>query len=186
MPKIVPALLLIALASCGARNEAANQTNGGTAVDNATLTKMSLRSDAFQDGAAIPAQYTCDGANQSPALSWGEPPQGTKSLALVVDDPDAPNGTFRHWGAYDIPASTRSIAAGQSAGLQALNDMGKPGYGGPCPPKGHGAHRYRFKLFALSVERLEVGANPKVLDVETAATRHAIGRGELIGTYERR
>ena len=186
VPKVIPALLLIALASCGARNEAANQTNGGTAVDNATLTKMSLTSDAFQDGAAIPAQYTCDGANQSPALSWGEPPQGTKSFALVVDDPDAPNGTFRHWGAYDIPANTRSIATGQSAGLQATNDMGKPGYGGPCPPKGHGAHHYRFKLFALSVERLEVGANPKVLDVETGATRHAIGRGDLIGTYERR
>ena len=183
---LAPALLVAALASCGARNESANQANGERTVQNATLTKLSLTSDAFQDGQPIPRQYTCDGANTSPALSWGEPPQGTKSFALVVDDPDAPSGTFRHWGIYDIPASTRSIAAGGSVGSQAVNDMGKAGYGGPCPPPGHGTHHYHFKLFALDVERLDVGSNPKVLDVETAATWHSIAQGELIGTYERR
>jgi Raf kinase inhibitor-like YbhB/YbcL family protein len=183
---LAPALLIAALASCGSRDEPANQTNGGSAVDNATLARLDLSSDAFQDGQPIPTDYTCDGANRSPALRWGEPPAGTKSFALVVDDPDAPSGTYRHWGAYDIPASTRSLAAGQSAGTEVANDFGKPGYGGPCPPKGHGVHHYHFKLFALDVDRLDVSANAKVADVENAAKPHAIGQAELVGTYERK
>jgi Raf kinase inhibitor-like YbhB/YbcL family protein len=182
----VPALALIALASCGASNRASNETNGGTAVENATLTKLTLTSDAFKDGQPIPVQFTCDGPNQSPALRWSDPPAGTKSFALVVDDPDAPSGTFRHWAAYDIPASTRFLAAGQSVGAQAINDFGKTGYGGPCPPKGHGPHHYHFKLFALNVDRLNIGGGPKVLEVENEASRHAIAKGELIGTYERK
>jgi Raf kinase inhibitor-like YbhB/YbcL family protein len=181
-----PALALVALASCGARNEPSSRTDGGRPVENATLAQIRLTSDAFQDGQPIPTQYTCDGANQSPPLSWGEPPQGTRSLALVVDDPDAPSGTFRHWGAYDIPAATRSIAPGQASGTQAINDMNKPGYGGPCPPAGHGPHHYHFKLFALDVATLGLAGNPKVVDVENAASKHAIGRAELVGTYERR
>jgi hypothetical protein len=182
--KCAPALALIALASCGARNETAN--NGESAVENATLAKLNLTSDAFQNGAAIPAQYTCDGANRSPALQWSDPPPGTKSFALAVDDPDAPSGTFRHWGAYDIPPTVRSIGPGQAAGAQAINDMGKAGYGGPCPPPGHGPHHYRFKLFALNVGKLGLPANAKVADVEKAAQQHAIGQGELIATYERK
>jgi hypothetical protein len=177
---------LIVLASCGTKTQATNETSGGSAVENATLTKLSLTSDAFQNNGAIPAQYTCDGANQSPALSWGEPPQGTKSFALVVDDPDAPGGTHRHWGAFDIPANTRSIAAGQAIGSQAMNDSGKSGYAGPCPPPGHGVHHYHFKLFALGIDKLGVPANSKVADVENAASQHAVGQAELIGTYERR
>ena len=154
-------------------------------MDDATLAKLSLTSDTFQNGGAIPARFTCDGENRSPALSWGEPPPETKSFALVVDDPDAPSGTFHHWGAFDIPATTRSIGGGQAVGSPAVNDFGKPGYGGPCPPKGHGLHHYHFKLFALGVDRLRLWANAKVADVERAANQHAIGRGELIGTYER-
>ena len=180
------ALALVALASCGAGNHSANEAQEGRTVENATLAKLSLTSGAFQDGQAIPRQYTCDGANQSPPLNWGEPPPGTKSFALVVDDPDAPSGTFRHWGAYDISASARSIAAGQSIGSQAVNDFGKPGYGGPCPPKGHGPHHYHFKLFALDLDRLALGPSSKVIDVENEATKHAIGQGEVIGTYERK
>jgi Raf kinase inhibitor-like YbhB/YbcL family protein len=179
-------IALAALASCGAGSQPANEAEGGTAVENATLTKLELTSDAFQDGQAIPQQYSCDGADQSPPLRWGEPPAGTKSFALIVDDPDAPSGTFRHWGAFDIPAEARSLSAGQAAGTQAVNDFGKTGYGGPCPPKGHGVHHYHFKLFALGVERLGLGADAKVEDVEKAARRHAIGQAELIGTYERR
>src|SRR5690349_18723131 len=139
-------LALVALASCGASNRSRTETNGAAAVDNATLTKLSLTSDAFRNGQPIPTQYSCDGANHSPALHWDEPPQGTKSFALVIDDPDAPNGTFRHWGAYDIPASARSIAAGQSIGTEVNNDKGTKGYTGPCPPKGNGVHHYHFKL----------------------------------------
>jgi hypothetical protein len=183
---LAPAVMLIALAGCGARNQPSNESNGGSAVENATLTKLALTSDAFKNGQPIPVQYSCDGTNQSPALHWSDPPQATKSFALVIDDPDAPNGTFRHWGAYDIPASTRSIASGQKVGTEVNNDFGKPGYGGPCPPKGHGPHHYHFKLFALDVDRLGLPSGAKVADVENEATKHAIAQGELIGTYERK
>ena len=154
-------------------------------MENATLTKLSLTSDAFQNGHAIPSYHTCDGANQSPPLSWGDPPQGTKSFALVIDDPDAPSGTFRHWGAFDIPSSTRRLRAGQALGVQARNDFGNIGYGGPCPPKGHGAHHYHFKLFALDTDRLGLSSNARADAVEDAARKHGIGQGELVGTYER-
>ena len=182
---LAPLLLLVAAASCNARDHA-NQSNGGTAVENATLTKFSLTSDAFQEGQPIPTQYTCDGANQSPLLKWGEPPAGTKSFALVIDDPDAPSGTFRHWGVYDIPASTRSIGGGQRVGTEVTNDFGRPGYGGPCPPKGHGPHHYHFKLFALDTDKLGLSTSAKIADVESAAKSHAIAQGELIGSYERK
>jgi Raf kinase inhibitor-like YbhB/YbcL family protein len=155
-------------------------------MENATIAKISLTSTAFQHGQSIPVEFSCDGTKKSPALQWSEPPVGTKSFALVIDDPDAPNGTFRHWGAYDIPASARSIAAGQRAGTEVNNDGGKPGYTAPCPPKGKGVHHYDFRLFALNVGKLNLGPNAKVIDVETAASKHAIGEGELIGTFERR
>jgi hypothetical protein len=184
--RIILTILAIALASCGASNHATNESNGGSAVENATLAKLELTSDAFQDGQPIPTQYTCDGADQTPALKWGEPPAGTKSFALVIDDPDAPSGTFRHWGVFDIPASARSIGGGQRVGTEVTNDFGKPGYGGPCPPKGHGPHHYHFKLFALDADMLGVSPNAKVIDVEKAAAQHAIAQGELIGTYERK
>jgi Raf kinase inhibitor-like YbhB/YbcL family protein len=167
------ALLLLAAAGCDARSDKA-------------VTQFSLTSSAFQDGGAIPAQFTCDGAGHSPSLAWGDPPAGTKSLALIVDDPDAPSGTFGHWAAYDIPASARAISVGEAPGEQAINGFGKPGYGAPCPPPGHGLHHYRFKLYALDVERLGVPANPKVAEVETWAQQHLVGRAQLIGTYERR
>ena len=155
-------------------------------MDQATLAKLSFTSEAFRDGRPIPVDYTCDGADRVPVLHWGEPPPGTRSFALVVDDPDAPSGTFRHWGVYDIPASARSLGGTQRTGTEVSNDFGKPGYGGPCPPKGHGPHHYHFKLFALNVERLDPGTVAKVADVETAARRDAVAEGELIGTYERR
>ena len=181
----LPAIVCLALASCGAKDATGTQGSGGTAVENATLTKLSLTSDAFQNGQAIPAYHTCDGANQSPPLSWGEPPEGTKSFALVMDDPDAPSGTFHHWGAFDIPGSARRIGSSQALGVQARNDFGNSGYGGPCPPKGHGVHHYHFKLFALDTDKLGLSGNAKVDAVEEAARKHALGQGELVGTYER-
>lgn len=186
LPRLMPIMIFAALASCGASDDATNQQHGHSAVENATLTKLSLTSDAFKDGQPIPTQYTCDGVDQTPVLHWGEPPPGTKSFALVIDDPDAPSGTFRHWGVHDIPASARSLGGAQRIGTEVTNDFGKPGYGGPCPPKGHGWHHYHFKLFALDVDRLDVPANAKVVDVEDAARQHAIAQGELVGTYERR
>ena len=116
------------------------------------------------------------------ALQWSEPPAGTRSFALIVDDPDAPGGTFRHWGAYDIPASARSLG-GEFA--QAVNDFGKPGYGGPCPPRGHGPHRYRFKLLALDVDELNL-SGPSIAKLEAEAEKRQLGRAQLTGTFERR
>jgi Raf kinase inhibitor-like YbhB/YbcL family protein len=179
-------LALVALASCGASNHATDESNGGTAVENTTLTKLSLTSNAFPNGQPIPTQFTCDGADETPTLRWSDPPAGTKSFALVIDDPDAPSGTFRHWGVFDIPDSARSIGGGQRVGTEVTNDFGKSGYGGPCPPKGHGQHHYHFKLFALDVDKLGLSPNAKIADVEKAAQQHAVGQGELVGTYERK
>ncbi len=154
--------------------------------DNTTAVRFVLTSDDFQDGQQIPQIHSCDGADQSPGLSWDEPPAGTKSLALVMDDPDAPSGTFRHWAAYDIPPATRSIEGGESVGKQATNDFGRSGFGGPCPPKGHGPHRYRFKLYALDVQNLALPAGAKVEEVEEAAKQHQLGLAQLMGTFERK
>jgi Raf kinase inhibitor-like YbhB/YbcL family protein len=184
--RIAPALALAALASCGASNRSGNEANGEGTVENATLTKLTLISDAFKNGQPIPRQFTCDGADQTPVLRWGAPPEGTKSFALVIDDPDAPSGTFRHWGVFDIPAAARSIGDGKRIGTEVTNDFGKPGYGGPCPPNGHGPHHYHFKLFALNTDKLGLSASSKVAEVENAARERAIAEGELVGTYERK
>lgn len=155
-------------------------------MDKAALANISLTSEAFGQGRPIPVQYTCDGADQRPALRWSDPPPAARSFALIVDDPDAPSGTFRHWGVFDIPLKARSIGKGQRVGTEASNDFGKSGYGGPCPPKGHGPHHYHFKLFALDVASLGLNADAHIRDVEREAEKHAVGRAELIGTYERR
>ena len=152
-----------------------------------TLTKFDITSTDFEDGQRIPQVHTCDGADQSPALSWDEPPPGTKSFALIMDDPDAPNGTFTHWAVYNIPTNASGIARGQGGQFpEAVNDFGNTGYGGPCPPKGHGTHRYRFKLYALDVEGLTVAANATVAQVEQEAQRHQIAVAQITGTYERK
>ena len=171
---LIPVLACLAFAGCG-------NDRGSRAVPIFTLT-----STGFRDGQPIAAQYSCDGANQSPALAWGAPPQGTKSFALVVDDPDAPGGTFYHWGSFDIPIGARAIPAGQIVGAQAINDFGKTGYGGPCPPPGHGPHHYRFKLFALDVPSLGLQPDVKIGKLERQAEQHVVGRAELSGTYKRR
>jgi Raf kinase inhibitor-like YbhB/YbcL family protein len=184
--RLAPLLALAALAGCGGKDRAANPTNGEGSVENAALAKLSLTSSAFRDGQPIPARYTCDGAGQSPPLAWGEPPPGTKSFVLIVDDPDAPSGLFRHWGAYDMPGSARSIAEGQAVGNQAINGFGKAGYGGPCPPRGNAPHHYRFKLYALDVDRLGLPPAATIEQAESEAQKHVLARAELIGTYERK
>ena len=123
---LLPALACVVLASCGAKSDATHESNGATAVENETFAKLSLTSSAFKDGQPIPTQYSCDGLNQSPALEWGEPPAGTKSFALVIDDPDAPSGTFRHWGAYDIPASASGRRSTTTAVSRATRAPARP------------------------------------------------------------
>ena len=113
---------------------------------------FTLTSTAFADGAAIPAMYTCDGADVSPPLSWTGAPAGTKSFALMLDDPNAPGGTFTHWITYNIPAGAAGLGDGQSGVNTGINDAGGQKYLGPCPPPTDGPHHYVFHLYALRVE----------------------------------
>ena len=129
---------------------------------------MELASSAFADGSAIPRRFTCDGDNLSPPLQWSGAPAGTRSFVLLCDDPDAPSGTWHHWAAYDIPPTAVELAVGAAQDKkmkQAVNDFRKPGYGGPCPPHGHGPHRYHFRFLALSTEHLRVHSNASCRDV---------------------
>ena len=183
--RLAPALLLTALASCGAAKED-NQMN-----DSTTVAQFAMSSSDVRDGQPIAEAYTCDGADQSPQLSWPAAPPGARSFALVMDDPDAPSGTFRHWAVFNMPDTRTSIQRGEGNGgsntnfVQAVNDFGKSGYGGPCPPKGHGPHRYRFKLYALDVDKLNLPTGAKVEEVEAQAKQHQIAMAEITGTYQR-
>ncbi|HET7253280.1 MAG TPA: YbhB/YbcL family Raf kinase inhibitor-like protein [Pyrinomonadaceae bacterium] len=150
---------------------------------------MQLRSSAFPDGTTIPRRFTCDGTDLSPPLDWSDAPEATRSFVLLCDDPDAPAGTWRHWAAYDIPADRAALvegAAQQGKGFkQAINDFQQPGYGGPCPPRGDGIHRYRFRLLALAVDRLPARREPSCQAVEREANKHLLAEAILIGTYQR-
>lgn len=145
---------------------------------------FTLRSSTFQEGESIPRQFTCDGQDRTPPLAWVDPPEGTRSFALIMDDPDAPSGTFTHWLLYDVPASTKEIAD-QSLGKTLPNDFGRAGYGGPCPPPGHGAHRYFFTLYAVDVPALDVHGRTREA-LERALDAHALATARLMGRYERK
>jgi len=149
---------------------------------------MELASSAFADGSVIPRRFTCDGDNLSPPLQWSGAPAGTRSFVLLCDDPDAPSGTWHHWAAYDIPPTAVELAVGAAQDTkmkQALNDFRKLGYGGPCPPRGHGPHRYHFRLLALSAEHLGVHSNASCRDVEREARNYTIAEATLVGLYQR-
>lgn len=151
---------------------------------------LPLNSKAFQHEENIPVEYTCQGEDISPPLAWTEPPKGTQSYALIVDDPDAPDNVFTHWLVYNIPASVTELSEGlstdaelPSGALQGKNDFGNTGYGGPCPPPGS-PHRYRFNLYALD----------RTLDLEPATSKtqllaaiegHILEQYELTGLYQR-
>jgi Raf kinase inhibitor-like YbhB/YbcL family protein len=148
--------------------------------------KMTLQmtSTVFTSGSMIPKKYSCDAENVSPPLSWTGVPQGTKSLALIVDDPDAPVGIWVHWVLYDMPSDLSGLPEGvKNVGIDGYNDFGKTGYGGPCPPKGS-AHRYFFKLYALdSLLNLKPGASKR--EVEKVMQSHILAQGQLVGKYAR-
>jgi len=153
-------------------------------------TNMQIKSSAFEDNGLIPKKYTCDGSDVSPPLTWTKLPAGTKSIALICDDPDAPMGTWVHWVIYGISSDTTSLSENLPKQKQVLNgakqgitDFRKIGYGGPCPPKGP-AHRYFFKIYALDVElNLPAGASKK--DVKKAMKGHILDEGQLVGKYGR-
>ncbi len=151
---------------------------------------MILTSNAFSNKTPIPSLYTCDGKNISPPLTIKEIPKGSKSLAIIADDPDAPMGTFVHWVVYNIPANTTEVKENtpttprlNDGSIQGMNDFGKVGYGGPCPP--FGQHRYFFKVYALDTE-LNLAPNATKHQVEKAMKEHIIAHGELIGLYQRK
>jgi len=154
---------------------------------------LKVTSSAFQQGGAIPARYTCEGQDLSPPLAWSGMPGNAKTIAVIVDDPDAPDPAkpqrvYVHWVVYNIPAATTSLAENASktgmpkGALQGKNDWGKAAYGGPCPPIGR--HRYYFKLYALDTELTGLKDASKA-DLERAMNGHVLDTGELMGTYQK-
>ena len=142
-----------------------------------------VRSDAFGHGDEIPRRHTCEGEDVSPALAWTAGPPGTRALALIVDDPDAPRGTFTHWLAWNIDPEAGALAEAERV-AEGRNDFGVAGWSGPCPPPGHGPHRYFFRLYALDAE-LDVGLGAGRREVERAMSGHVLATTELMGIYER-
>jgi Raf kinase inhibitor-like YbhB/YbcL family protein len=179
---------------------------------------FTISSPSFRNNQPIPAKFSCEGEDASPALKWEGAPAGTKSFALICDDPDAPGGTWVHWVIYGIPLNAVEMpedigkgewvaakwhngqnipsgwevsAASGGVGVmkppdakQGMNDFGKPGYGGPCPPRGHGAHHYHFRLYALDTE-LKLAPGVKRHQLDAAMKGHILAETELVGTYQR-
>lgn len=149
---------------------------------------FTLTIKAFVHGGDIPDQFTCEGDDVSPALAWSGEPEGTKSFALIMDDPDAPSGTWNHWLLWDIPSGVHLIPQHYRAVRpvhSGTNDFGKTGYGGPCPPKRHGAHRYFFRLYALDTPTLGVSAGADRKTLEQAIESHKLGAAEYVGRFKR-
>ncbi len=151
--------------------------------------EIKITSSAFEEGGMIPAKYTCDGADVSVPLQWDAVPEGTKSIAIINDDPDAPMGTWVHWVIFGLPAETRELAENVPADAtlangakQGTTDFGRTGYGGPCPPSG--THRYFFRIYALDVE-IDLPSGAKKKQLLEAMEGHILGQGRLIGKYKR-
>ena len=181
-----PTLLAVTLllAGCGGGSET---VSGPPPKAPSTI---ALVTPAFPAGGDLPKQFTCDGAGASPPLEWSRVPKRAKELAILVEDPDAPGGTFVHWSIWGIPPSVRTLQANiqanaTSAGLQqGKNGFGDVGYGAPCPPKGDAPHRYVFTLYALS-QPLAVGNGASGEDVRKAIGEVAIAKGEITSKYGR-
>jgi len=151
--------------------------------------EIKIASTAFDDGGLIPPKYTCDGADISPPLHWEDVPEGTKSIALICDDPDAPMGTWVHWVLFNLSAETRELAENippdrtlPNGARQGTSDFGRIGYGGPCPPSG--THRYFFKIYALDAQ-IDLAAGAKKAQLLKAVEGHILDQGQLIGKYKR-
>lgn len=187
MPLMATALLL-----CGATSSFSHAR--ASAHDRESIMSLQLTSSAFTAGGSIPARFTCEGEDVSPPLHWSGAPDGTRSFALIVDDPDAPDPkapkmTYVHWLLYDIPASAHELPEGVQPnalpkGTHAgRNDFKRPAYGGPCPPIGR--HRYFFKLYALDTMLNDLG-EPTKAKLESAMKGHVLAQTELMGTYEKK
>jgi Raf kinase inhibitor-like YbhB/YbcL family protein len=151
---------------------------------------IKIKSQAFENEGMIPAKYTCDSEDISPPLKWDKVPEGTRSIALISDDPDAPMGTWVHWVLFNLPADARELKENippdktlPNGAKQGTSDFGRIGYGGPCPPGG--THRYYFKIYALDTE-LYVQPGIRKRDLLKAMEGHILGQGQLMGKYKRR
>jgi len=151
--------------------------------------EIKIASTAFEEGGMMPEKYTCDGIDVSPPIAWSLVPDGTKTLALICDDPDAPVGTWVHWVIFNLPATIKELYENippqkelENGAKQGMNDFRKIGYGGPCPPGG--THRYYFKLYALDTQ-INLDAGAKKSQLLKAMEGHIIGKGQLMGRYKR-
>jgi Raf kinase inhibitor-like YbhB/YbcL family protein len=197
MRRLIGAGILCAamlVAACGGATSS-NAPGGasGTATPTATAKEgtvsFTLTSDDFNANGPIPARFTCDGQNTSPALTWHDAPANAAAFALIVDDPDAPSGTFTHWVLFNLPAGTSSLPRGvpttdklDNGALQGANGAGGTGYTGPCPPSG--THHYHFTLYALD-GTLNLGAGAAKQQVLDAMKGHIVAQAEIVGTYRR-
>lgn len=151
-------------------------------------TPFGVTSSDLVEGATVPAAHTCTGADVSPALAIQNVPAGALSFALILDDPDAPGGTFTHWVLFDIPAGQAALPQGFQPGdfgVSGRNDFGTTGYRGPCPPPGDGVHRYFYKLFALDVATLNLPADSSLAAVVLAMAGHVLGESQIVGAFQR-
>ena len=177
------ALLMMPVTSCGSFPDHPQPAQDSSAPN------FRIESTEFKQGEDIPKKFTCVGDDSSPELRWTAPPTGTRSFALIVDDPDAPSGTWVHWVIYDLPAAQRELPGGQpkqdqmtGGARQGRNDFGRIGYGGPCPPAGS-THRYYFKLYALDIQLgLQPGATKQ--DVLAAAKGHVLAEAQLMARFK--
>jgi Raf kinase inhibitor-like YbhB/YbcL family protein len=154
-----------------------------TKPSTAKASSLTVTSSAFSANGAIPTEYTCDGSETSPPLAWSGVPSGARSVAILVEDPDAPKGTFMHWLVTDIPSATTSLDKGASlpdGAMAAKNDKGNTGYAGPCPPTGQ--HHYHFRVYALDKT---LGKITTRAGFQSAIKGHVLAQGELVGTYQK-
>ena len=169
--------ILLILASCQGKNSA-------PAAEGEIEMTITVTSTAYIEGDKIPRIYTCDDQNVSPPLTWTGVPTNTVSVALIMDDPDAPSGTWVHWVLFNLPANTTNLEQGKAgSGTEGKNDFNNIGYGGPCPPRGSN-HRYYLKVYALD-KVLELKSGATKAQVESAMRGHILGQGQLMGRYSR-
>jgi Raf kinase inhibitor-like YbhB/YbcL family protein len=152
------------------------------------MSSFAVNSPAFSEGSTIPKKYTLDGENISPPVKWVDPPQGTRSFAILCEDPDAPSGTFRHWAMCNIGADQTGLSEGfgtRPDGEFAQNDFGHARYDGPRPPQGHGLHHYHFRVAALDTDHIEVSPEQNAVELWRAVQPHILAQAETVGTYQR-
>jgi Raf kinase inhibitor-like YbhB/YbcL family protein len=177
--KTVTVVFWLALAAC--------RTGGADALSppGTKMESLAVTSRSFPSNGEIPVDYTCDGADRSPQITWSAPPPGTKSFAVMAEDPDAASGTFTHWIVYNISADTRALPEAVDpatlGGSSGLNDFKRPGYGGPCPPQLE-IHHYAFRVFALNAQ-LGGGPEPNRDAIDAAMSGHVLAAGVLVGSF---